>query len=153
MYVNLWLSLSKYSLKATQDSSERVQSMITFLISLYDKRPYLSARNMTVDEVCSLLVSFSVLKVIHTPIHKDAVRVIEKNLDNLTTQHLVQLISVAKYISNYQNHSGKKYIIVDFYYIIHDRCVNTKETFTDAQIRIINRVLKKDGVVTKSPFL
>jgi hypothetical protein len=29
----------------------------------------------------------------------------------------------------------------------------SKQTFSDGEIRLINRVLKNDGIITKSPFL
>jgi hypothetical protein len=80
--------------------------MTNFLVTNYDKRPYLAARNMTLDEICSLLVSFSVLNMPHTILHKDCLLLIEKKLDSLNNQQLVQLISVAKYIKKCKNHSG-----------------------------------------------
>lgn len=80
--------------------------MAGWLISNYDKRPYLNARNMNLGELCSLLVSFSVLNMDHTNIHKDIMTVINKNLENLTNQQLVQLMSVAKYISKFSRYEG-----------------------------------------------
>jgi hypothetical protein len=41
----------------------------------------------------------------------------------------------------------------DFYQMIHEKCVFSKQTFNDAQIRLINRVLTNDGIVTTSPFI
>ncbi len=81
--------------------------MAGWLISNYDKRAYLNARSMNLGELCSLLVSFSVLNMDHTNLHKDILFVLNKNLDKLTNQQLVQLISVAKYISKFNKHSGK----------------------------------------------
>jgi hypothetical protein len=107
MFINLWLCLSKYSLKADEKNQGNIEQMINFLVINYDRRPYLAARNMTLDELCSLLVSFSVLGMPHTILHKDTLLQVEKNVDSLDNQQLVQLLSVAKYISKYRNHSGK----------------------------------------------
>jgi hypothetical protein len=108
---------------------------------------------MTIDEICSLLVSMSVLNLHHTTLHKDCLLLIEKNLDKLDNQQLVQMISIAKYISKFKNHNGNINLTKDFYHFIHEKCVFSKQTFNDAQIRLINRVLKNDGIITKSPFL
>jgi hypothetical protein len=126
--------------------------MIGWLISNYDKRPYLQARNMNLGELCSLLVSFSVVNMEHTNIHKDILFVINKNLDNLTNQQLVQLMSVAKYLNRFNRYEGI-FINVDFYAKIHERLILTKSKLEDSHLRLITRILKNDGIITKSPFL
>jgi hypothetical protein len=126
--------------------------MAGWLISNYDKRPYLQARNMNLGELCSLLVSFSVLNMDHTNIHKDILFDINKNLDNLTNQQLVQLISVGKYLSKFNRYEGIS-INIDFYSKMHERLILTKNKLEDSHLRLITRILKNDGIITKSPFL
>jgi hypothetical protein len=114
MYINLWLNLSKFSLKADEKAIESIRSMVSFLVHNYDKRIYLTARNMTIDEVCSLLVAFSVLDMYHTIIHKDCVAMIEKHMDSLDNQQLIQLISVSRYVSKFKPYSGNFKINIRF---------------------------------------
>jgi hypothetical protein len=120
--------------------------MAGWLISNYDRRPYLHTRNMNLGELCSLLVSFSVLSLDHSNIHRDIIFIINKNLDNLSNQQLVQLISVSKYISKFNKYS-------DFYNTIHEKLIQTKTRLDESQLRLISRILKNDGMITKSPFL
>lgn len=107
-FVNLWLGLSKYYLKGGEKSIEGVSHMIKFLLSQYDKRKYLATGNMTLDELCSLLVCFSVLDMEPNKIYSDLGTSIKNNMPKFDNIQLIQLISCGKYLFNTKKHSGKK---------------------------------------------
>jgi hypothetical protein len=107
-FVNVWLGLSKYYLKGGEKSIEGVSHMIKFLLSQYDKRKYLATGNMTLDELCSLLVCFSVLDMEPNKIYSDLGTSIKNNMPKFDNIQLIQLISCGKYLFNTKKHSGKK---------------------------------------------
>ena len=107
-FVNVWLGLSKYYLKGGEKSIEGVSHMIKFLLSQYDKRKYLATGNMTLDELCSLLVCFSVLDMEPNKIYSDLGTSIKNNMPKFDNIQLIQLITCGKYLFNTKKHSGKK---------------------------------------------
>jgi hypothetical protein len=67
---------------------------------------------MSFDEICSILVSMSVLKVDHSKILDDAIKQLTPNLHKLNNNNLIQLLSAGKYIFKYKKHSGIFYLII-----------------------------------------
>jgi hypothetical protein len=106
-FVNLWLGLSKYYLKGGEKSIEGVSHMIKFLLSQYDRRKYLATGSTTLDELCSLLVCFSVLDMEPNKIYSDLGTSIKNNMSKFDNINLIQLISCGKYLFNSKKHSGK----------------------------------------------
>lgn len=145
-YINIWLGLSKYYVKSGENSFESVALLIKFMLSQYDKRKYLSVSNMSEDEVCSLLVCFSILDLEPNKIYKDIGTYIKSNIRKFNNTQLIQLISCGRYLFNSKAHS-------DLYFIIHDACVTSKETFDTNQIKVIKRILTRDAIITESYFL
>lgn len=145
-YVNIWLGLSKFYLKGGEMALEVISHMLKYLFSNYDKREYLNARNMTLDEVCSMLVCFSVMDLEPNTIYDDLCKFVKANINKFDSNHLVQLISCGKYLFNTKKHN-------DLYFIIHDACVGLKQSFNNNQIAVIKRVLNNDGIVPSSVFI
>jgi hypothetical protein len=105
-YINIWLGLSKFYIKIKQNSIEAISFMIKFLLINYEKRKYLNTNNMNLDEICSLLVSFSVLDLDPNKIYKDLGVCIKDNIHKFDNIQLIQLISCGKYLFNTKLHSG-----------------------------------------------
>ena len=105
-YNNLWLSFSKFYVKSGKNSIESLPYMLKFLFSAYDRRSYLHAKNMTVEEVCSLLVCFSVLDLEPNSIYNDLCNNVKNNIAKFNNNLLLQLLSCGKYLFNTKKHSG-----------------------------------------------
>lgn len=106
-FVNLWLGISKLFLKAKENSLQNVTVMLNFLIHSYEIRSYLNASKMNPDELCSMIVSFSVLTLEPNQMYFDICDSIKKNLKNFNNIQLIQILSCGKYLFNDETHSGK----------------------------------------------
>ena len=105
-FVNIWLGLSKFYLKGGDKSIEGISHMIKFFLSQYEKRKYLSAISMTLDEVCSLLVCFSILDMEPNKLYSDLGSNVKNNIKKFDNIQLIQLISCGRYLFNSKRHSG-----------------------------------------------
>jgi hypothetical protein len=105
-YNNLWLAFSKFYAKSGKNSIESLPFMLNFLFSTYDKRSYLHVKNMTHEEVCSMLVCFSVLDLEPNSIYNDLANYVKNNINKFNNNLLLQLLSCGKYLFNTKKHSG-----------------------------------------------
>jgi len=69
---------------------------------------------MTLDEICSVIVSISVLNLEFFNLVDDCLNQIKVDFDKLSNMNLVQLLCSGKYYINYSKHSGKIYQIKIF---------------------------------------
>jgi hypothetical protein len=100
---------------------------------------------MDADEMCSLVISFSVLLVWNSKLVDDILSRVKKEVLTFNNTHLVQLASASKYIFSYEKYA-------ELYKTIHDACVASKQNFSDNQIKILRRIYKDDGILTNSFF-
>ncbi len=105
-YVNIWLGISKFYLKVKEMSLESVSFMLKFLMSSYDIRPYLRVPNMNLDEISSMIVSFSALSLEPNKIYSDLGTAIKDNITKFNNIQLIQLLSCGNYLFNNRKHSG-----------------------------------------------
>lgn len=61
---------------------------------------------MTLDEICSVIVSISVLNLEFFNLVDDCLNQIKVEFDKLSNINLVQLLCSGKYYINYSKHSG-----------------------------------------------
>lgn len=62
---------------------------------------------MTLDEICSLVVSISVINLEFFNLIDDCLNEVRIRFDKLSNINLVQLLCSGKYFINYSKHSGK----------------------------------------------
>ena len=98
------------------------------------------------DEICSLMISFSVLMVWECKVLDELLSYIKHNHDKFNNNQLIQLASSGKYMFSLKNHT-------ELYKLIHDACVNSKQRFNDNQMKILRKVYKDDGILTNSFFV
>jgi hypothetical protein len=99
------------------------------------------------DEICSLMISFSVLMVWESKILDEILSYIKNNHDKFNNNQLIQLASSGKYIFSLKNRH------TELYKLIHDACVNSKHRFNDNQIKILRKIFKDDGIINNSIFV
>ena len=64
-------------------------------------------KNMTLDEVCSLILSFSVLNLEYFNLIDDCLNQVKVDFDKLSNGNLIHMLCAGKYYINYSKHSGK----------------------------------------------
>jgi len=111
-YNNMWLAFSKFYAKSGKDAIESLPYLLNFLFSNYDKRSYLHVKNMTPEEVCSMLVCFSVLDLEPNSIYNDLANYVKNNIGNFNNYLLLQLLTCGKYLFNTKKHSGNIFLIL-----------------------------------------
>ena len=98
------------------------------------------------DEICSLIISFSVLLVWDCKILEELMNNVKNNIGKFNNNQLVQLASSGKYIFSSEKYS-------EIYRTIHDACVNSKQRFNDNQIRILRKIYTDDSLISNSIFI
>ena len=96
---------------------------------------------MDKDEICSLVISFSVLMVWESKIVDELLSYIKYNVQSFNNNQLLQLASSGKFIFSQDRYT-------ELYKIIHDACILSKQSFSDNQIRILKKIYKDDGIIT-----
>lgn len=113
----------------------------------------LNTKNMYLEEVCSLLLSFSILKLEDNYLLRDLIDYIrkhiseEENRNKISASISIQLLSSAKYI--YNKIAEER----DYYYLIHDIAYKKLDSFTSYELSIVKRIILSDKVINESPFL
>lgn len=166
--VTALLTISRYSLKLTAKEDylqKQIKETGQCLARIYDeyhtKKEYLAkaealnTKNMYNDELCSLILSYSIMRLKDSLFMRHLLREIRKRIEftdkgkeELTTSNYIQLLSASKYIFSLNTDEDK-----DFYYLIHDKLWNSKSHFSNSEIELIKKIVRNDQIILESNFL
>lgn len=160
LFINVLLSCSKHYIQKNYPFKNELKEISNSLISIYDglnekkkhiaKLEAINFNQMYNNELCSIIICTSIMKFNSKYFILELLKEITNRINKNKFEKIeyIQLLASAKYIFDNIDIDYK-----DYYYLVHNKLVSSREFFNEEQRKLIKSLLIKDKIITESPYL